>query len=364
MVGGKLAVQAFFLISGFYMSLILNEKYSTDARGVWLFYSNRFLRIYPLYWSVLLLALSVYGLEYLLPRYFHSLGVIDLLSKYWHEFGIETKLYLLLSNLSIIGLDAVYYLRFDLQHPTLTDNWYSYKPYAFQFQFIPQAWSLSIEVLVYAIAPFLFRKSIWFLVSIFLLSFLARTITYDAGYNYDPWFYRFFPFEIGLFVAGSVAYRLYRSSSMIKNKLLGCVAFGLCVLLILGHQFVPYTNGSTFGFTYQELMFLVPFSAAVPAVFSISKHWRADRWIGELSYPVYLCHLIVVPMCNGSFGWGGITPAVGTLAMAALLVKSLDVPLERFRQNRVSKQVRDTQAPDAAIIQSSGPLSASHGRAS
>ena len=205
-------------------------------------------------------------------------------------------------------------------------------------------------MLVYALAPFLFRKSIWVLVSIFLLSFLARTITYDAGYNYDPWVYRFFPFEIGLFVAGSLAYRLYRSSSMIENKLLGYVAFGLCVLLILCHQFVPYPNGSAFGFTCQELMFLVPFSVAVPSVFSISKHWHVDRWIGELSYPVFLLHLIVVPMCYGSFGWGGLKPVVGTLVIAAFLVKSLEVPLERFRQSRVTQQVRarDTQ-PDAVV---------------
>ena len=82
-------MQAFFFISGFYMSLILNEKYNIDARGAWLFYSNRFLRIYPIYWSVALLALSVYGLEYLWPRYFHSLGVIAFFSQYWHEFGIK-----------------------------------------------------------------------------------------------------------------------------------------------------------------------------------------------------------------------------------------------------------------------------------
>lgn len=35
MVGGTLAVQAFFIISGFYMALILSEKYdvSTQSRG-------------------------------------------------------------------------------------------------------------------------------------------------------------------------------------------------------------------------------------------------------------------------------------------------------------------------------------------
>ena len=35
LVGGKVAVQAFFIISGFYMALILNEKY-IGGNSLWL----------------------------------------------------------------------------------------------------------------------------------------------------------------------------------------------------------------------------------------------------------------------------------------------------------------------------------------
>jgi peptidoglycan/LPS O-acetylase OafA/YrhL len=52
-MGGN-AVPAFFVISGFYMQMILLEKYNT-GRGVFLFYTNRFLRLYPLYWATLFL---------------------------------------------------------------------------------------------------------------------------------------------------------------------------------------------------------------------------------------------------------------------------------------------------------------------
>ena len=52
-VGGPLAVQAFFIISGFYMSLILNEKYIGVNNSYKLFISNRFLRLYPMYWVIL-----------------------------------------------------------------------------------------------------------------------------------------------------------------------------------------------------------------------------------------------------------------------------------------------------------------------
>lgn len=51
-MGGGLAVQAFFIVSGFYMSLVLGGKYK-DAN---LFYSNRLLRLMPSYFVVMGLA--------------------------------------------------------------------------------------------------------------------------------------------------------------------------------------------------------------------------------------------------------------------------------------------------------------------
>jgi peptidoglycan/LPS O-acetylase OafA/YrhL len=47
LLAGDLAVKLFFLVSGFYMGLILSEKYLTLPGGLALFYGNRFLRIFP-----------------------------------------------------------------------------------------------------------------------------------------------------------------------------------------------------------------------------------------------------------------------------------------------------------------------------
>ncbi len=48
LVGGQIAVQAFYIISGFYMALILNEKYIGANNSYKLFISNRFLRLYQI----------------------------------------------------------------------------------------------------------------------------------------------------------------------------------------------------------------------------------------------------------------------------------------------------------------------------
>lgn len=44
---GEIAVISFYCISGFYMALVLNTKYSQLSISV--FYLNRFLRLFPLY---------------------------------------------------------------------------------------------------------------------------------------------------------------------------------------------------------------------------------------------------------------------------------------------------------------------------
>jgi peptidoglycan/LPS O-acetylase OafA/YrhL len=54
-IQGQIAVEIFFMISGFYMALILIEKYNkkTDYK---IFISNRLLKIFPTYWLILVIS--------------------------------------------------------------------------------------------------------------------------------------------------------------------------------------------------------------------------------------------------------------------------------------------------------------------
>jgi peptidoglycan/LPS O-acetylase OafA/YrhL len=64
LLGADIAVRSFFIVSGFYMGLILNEKYIKKRASYWLFLSNRLLRIYPLY-LVTLLIISLFTIYWL-----------------------------------------------------------------------------------------------------------------------------------------------------------------------------------------------------------------------------------------------------------------------------------------------------------
>ncbi len=59
--GGQVAVQMFYIVSGFYMALVLTEKYAEAPVD---FYVNRALRLFPTYWVICAAALLIYGILY------------------------------------------------------------------------------------------------------------------------------------------------------------------------------------------------------------------------------------------------------------------------------------------------------------
>ncbi|NCY24405.1 MAG: acyltransferase, partial [Alphaproteobacteria bacterium] len=58
-MAGTYAVFAFFILSGFLMTMVLEQVYLQRAGGVGDYLLNRFLRIYPLYWFAIALAALV-----------------------------------------------------------------------------------------------------------------------------------------------------------------------------------------------------------------------------------------------------------------------------------------------------------------
>src|ERR1700737_4869134 len=79
------AVQMFYVISGFLITLILSGKYSADLHGRWVFYTNRALKIFVPYFAVLagtivlsLIAYAVTGNAAALAVFFaeaHNMGL-------------------------------------------------------------------------------------------------------------------------------------------------------------------------------------------------------------------------------------------------------------------------------------------------
>lgn len=328
----RLAVEIFYLISGFLISYVLNRDgaYRSVAR----FYLNRALRIYPAYWVCAGAGLLTLAVDPYIRAHGHALhgGAIALLAA---------------ANLLIFGQDAVMFLQQSGNGLALAKDFNLTDPQLWHFLVLPPAWSLAVELTFYLIAPFILRRSP--LVIVFALTSASLTLWgWQAGLDHDPWTYRFFPFCLSLFLVGALSERMLprpkQGANLAIAPIAACVVFALYPYMRL-----PEPWGS--------LLILAVIAALLPALFIFQDGRRWDSYVGELSYPIYICHW---PIVSGlSAVWTRLLPGetraqpfvtlISVLAGALLLERYVARPVERLRL-----KVRQKPAPiDAATAFSS-----------
>lgn len=325
LVDGVTAVQAFYVISGFYMAMILTDKYPATVSGTMLFYGNRFLRIFPLYWVVLTVTVGVFAIA--LSRPGDHNNALALILNNWNKMPLPSLLFLITSNIGILGLDYTHFLRVDVRGLQMD---------ASQFAIVPQAWTLGIELVVYLLAPLVFRSRPWVILALAAVSLVARAVAYQAGLQADPWDYRFFPFEFALFCLGALA---YRATPLVlrKARALGAVGAALLAAMFLAYPLIPDVPVSLLGFRVPQLSFLVIVVAFIAPLFEITKNSLIDRSLGDLSYPIYLGHLITIQVLAERFD-PEITAVLSLPAaiLFALFLVRITKPFETLRKRRAS----------------------------
>lgn len=320
-MGGGTAVQCFFIVSGFYMALVLDGKYTSRS----LFYSNRLLRLLPSYYVVMLLsAAALFGLG------LSATATPELFAQAFAQPG--TALLLGLQNLGLLGQELLFWFRLDatglvfdpsgaLPSETVTVAW--------QALLVPQAWSLSIELMFYALAPFLARLRTSQLVLLAAASIALRLAGFFLPVDYGIWQGRFFPAELFLFLLGMLGHRALPWAAAAAPAL-RYGALVLALALIAGLPQLGLPPEATRWLAYAGL------ALATPLAFSALRHSAADRWLGELSYPIYLGHLLVVAAVltyePPQAFWVAL---LGTVGFALLLLLLVERPVDRWRQARV-----------------------------
>lgn len=333
LVGGRVAVQAFYIISGFYMTLILREKYIGKNGSYGLFISNRLLRLFPVYWVVLLLTLIV---AFVLPESSKDsmYGFLSYYAEYWKDLDFSTLVFLFFTNVFLIFQDLVMYLGVDTVSGNMffTSNFRETSPELYHFLLVPQAWTIGIEITFYLIAPFVVVRKLKYVLVFIAGSILLRLFLMRSGLSFDPWSYRFFPTELVFFLFGTVGYFIYKKIELmqIKKPILYAIFF--------------FIMGMTFTYNYLNIpykVYLYPFLffMAVPFIFVLSKKWKIDRWVGELSYPVYISHILVLMLIEtyDVTIWSnkGVTLTIFTLLLSILLNELVAKRVEVIRQKRV-----------------------------
>tara|TARA_B100000700_G_C15024617_1_gene847510 strand:+ start:302 stop:1162 length:861 start_codon:yes stop_codon:yes gene_type:complete len=200
---------------------------------------------------------------------------------------------------------------------------------------IEQGWSIGVEMWFYLLAPFLLRRGIGVILVAMVLSFATRLIlTEVVGWKGDPWGYRFFPNELFVFLAGSLAHRAYANGILILDRQVGrYLLCSLIIVLTLFHTMLP------FGSAEKRWIYMFILVVSLPTIFQITKSIAWDRWIGELSYPIYLVHFVPLILMQSYVdrpmqGWVNLLISIG---LAALLVWSIDSRVDRWRHHLVSR---------------------------
>lgn len=347
LVGGPVAVEAFFIISGFYITLILNEKYIKANNSYWLFISNRFLRLFPFYWIVLLLTITCS----LFINNFNSavyVGGLGMYQKYGSHLDLSAWFYLVFTHLFIFFQDVAMFLGIDVKLGNLffTSNFNNSHPQLYRFLLLPQAWSIGLELIFYLIAPFLVRRKTGVIVGFILASMLLKSYFITHGLDNDPWTYRFFPFELMYFLLGTLGYIIYKRfiETQPLPKYLGTVLYvGVAIFTIC---FSSITI-KLFYFVYLFSIFI-----AIPILFKHGKKFKVDRFLGELSYPIYLIHLLVINITEtlGITAHAAIIEIFVTIILSVIFIKFIGDKIELLRQGRIIKQKGITTEPDALSV--------------
>lgn len=329
---GNVAVQIFFMISGFYMAMVLDGRYTLDRKGLKLFYTNRALRLYPAYLAVALIIWAQFFVVWAILRHPPMTNwIIPYETMPW-----TTKILSILTNWLLIGTDIfsnMFYsseqgavFMFPSDPPLMTEAGMTWMQ---TYRTIGPAWSIGTEIWFYLLAPFLVRIRWPFLVAIAAASLACRLWIADGLGRY-PYF--FFPAQLLFFIAGICCYRIYRRwiEPSGRQPWQRWIVWANWALVIVYPWCASWLPG--------PVHYLV-IGLSLPCLFASTKHSRWDRFVGDLSYPVYLVHLFMWSNLTHFHLDEGWMVALASIAMALAILMLVEKPFERVRRRRVSEQV-------------------------
>jgi peptidoglycan/LPS O-acetylase OafA/YrhL len=298
LIGGR-AVIFFYIVSGFLISYVLNNKYPATAAGTRAFYRSRFLRIYPLWWVILLVCVAIGAAR-------GSGGAAGYVAP-----------------AALIGSDWLVAFR----HYPLPD-WAVFPPGA------EIGWTLGAELAFYLLAPWILRSTSC-TIALFACSAAIRALLLwliaSADPAYKTWTYLFFPSILLFFLMGHLAERTHRWRP---------IGPALSVLLLAAAAAAAsrLDDSTSLGDSWFHVAALC-FAVALPGIFAATKDHRVSNFLGDLTYPLYLTHSLVIlavfdgvlsPLgrrliaTGGSFGARGLASA---FMLAACLALALGVAM-------------------------------------
>jgi peptidoglycan/LPS O-acetylase OafA/YrhL len=294
---GNLAVDLFFLLSGFVMALNYGERIAAGGTAAFGdFLVRRFARIYPLHLLVLL-GFAAYAIAAA------GLGTARLADQDWGYF---------------------------LQSLFLVQNW----GFASAARWNVPAWSISTEALAYLLFPLLLallrpeRRPLWLLAaSVLLLGLVVQPFFRLLGYPFPNAVAQTGLFRcLVQFAMGMAVYGLWRRLPERPWLPLACLAASAMLAL----AFIVW-NAPVVAIAWAALILGL---ARMPRAGVLEA--PALVWLGRVSYATYLVHYLALTLFKLAFVTAGqpVPPALlalyllGVLAASALLYHGFERPAQ------------------------------------
>jgi len=309
---GTYAVFAFYIISGYLMTLIMHESYGFTGAGRVRFALNRFLRLYPMYWAVAIISALV----------IIWVGA-DVAGAYNKLMYLPTTLNEFLTIASMLYIELF--------------------PNKVGPNLAPTTWAITVELFFYvAICLGLSRNktivTVWLIASSLYLIYV-EVAGLGWAYKYFPVMAASFPFSVGsmIYFLRKEGFPSLGSSLLWQPPVLALLLVRNAVAVLV---FPIYFLA---GFYISLLLSIVLCYQIVSGEGWGKLSASADKLIGDYSYPIYLLHWpIGLVMSYSLFGTAILNPTgqgvlvlacalVATFLVSHLLLVLIDRPIQKLR---------------------------------
>lgn len=334
---GEYAVGSFFVISGYLMTAIMAGSYGYTAQGRMRFFVNRALRLYPGYWiscTITLLLIAAVGPHYMAS--YHQGMQMPGTAMDWAQ------------NLSMMFIDI--------------------KPVGQLPRLTPPSWALTVEWFYYVLIGLGLSRtprlaSLWLFASIF------GVVALYIGNPYSPLLYASIPAGSLGFAAGAWT---FHHGDAVRAKMLGVMgrmAWPLVLLGLCGAFLLPFVARRLLHIyadpvgNWGNIAFSVMLLVLLKDIRPKAMLERADKWLGDLSYPIYLLHwqsgaiaswLLFQEPVRGTSVHGIMVLALALpigLLLSSLQIFLVDPAVSRYRNAiRAGEALREAPAAPAISV--------------
>ncbi len=214
-----------------------------------------------------------------------------------------------------------------------------FEVYDRQFRLVPPAWSLAVEIINYALLWLFTARSGAAAITATFAGALFHLVALNQGVpfagRYTPCYAAVLPFALGalIYFARGRVYMLTNRTALLLTAVLGGVWIANTIAFVVAW---PRSNFYRDLFFYANVLLLTALIAGLSHESLSSRLKVVGRKIGDLAYPMFLCHWIVGfvigTLGSSERGFGLLAlSAIPILTVSWLLAMSADGWLEPLR---------------------------------